>query len=78
MGWLLGLVAVPLLMGAIGYHALPKAHVSAPSVGAPSVSASSLPNATVNAPNVNAPALSFAPLSLVRNGNEVVPGLVEI
>jgi peptidoglycan-binding protein ArfA len=71
LGWLIGLVAVPLLLGAIGYHALPKAHVSAPSVGAPSVSAPSLPNATVNAPNVNAPALSFAPLSLVRNGNDI-------
>jgi peptidoglycan-binding protein ArfA len=71
LGWLLGLLVVPLLLGVIGYHALPKAHVSAPSVGAPSVSAPSLPNATVNAPNVSAPALSFAPLSLVRTGNNI-------
>lgn len=71
LAWLIGLVAVPLLLGLIGYHALPKAYVSAPSVGAPSVSAPSLPNATVNAPNVNAPALPFAPLSLVRDGNNI-------
>lgn len=71
LGWLLGLVAVPLLLGAIGYHTLPRAHITAPNVGAPSVSAPSLPNATVSVPNVNAPALSFAPLSLVRNGNDI-------
>jgi peptidoglycan-binding protein ArfA len=71
LGWLLGLAAVPLLLGAIGYHALPKAHVGVPSVSAPSVSAPSLPNATVSAPNVNVPGLSFAPLSLVRNGNDI-------
>jgi peptidoglycan-binding protein ArfA len=71
LAWLIGLVAVPLLLGLIGYHALPKAYVSAPSVGAPSVSAPSLPNATANAPNVNAPALPFAPLSLVRDGNNI-------
>jgi peptidoglycan-binding protein ArfA len=71
LGWLLGLAAVPLLLGAIGYHTLPKAHIGVPSVSAPSVSAPSLPNATVSAPNVNAPGLSFAPLSLVRNGNDI-------
>ncbi len=71
LGWLVGLVAIPLLLGAIGYHALPKTHVSPPSVSAPSASAPSLPNSTLNAPNVNAPALSFAPLSVVRNGNDV-------
>jgi peptidoglycan-binding protein ArfA len=59
------LAAVPLLLGAIGYHALPKAHVGVPSVSAPSVSAPSLPT------NVNVPGLSFAPLSLVRNGNDI-------
>jgi len=71
LGWLLGLAAVPLLLGAIGYHALPKAHVGVPSVSALSVSAPSLPNATVTAPNVNAPELSFVPLSLVGNGNDI-------
>jgi len=71
LGWLLGLAAVPLLLGAIGYHALPKAHVGVPSASSPSVSAPSLPNATVSAPNVNTPGLSFAPLSLVRNGNDI-------
>lgn len=71
LGWLLGLLAVPLLLGAIGYHALPKTHVSAPSVGVPTVSAPSLPNASLNAPNVNAPTLSFAPLSVIRNGNDI-------
>lgn len=61
-GWLLALIAIPLLLGAIGYHALPKTHVSAPTVntptaGAPTVSPS-LPSPNVNTPAANTPAVN--------------------
>lgn len=74
-GWLVGLLAIPLLLGAVGYHGLPKAHVNAPSVRAPTVSVPSLPSApalpSISLPNVKTPALSFAPLSIMRDGNDV-------
>ncbi len=78
--WLLALLAIPLLLGLIGWSGLsksgtgdvnaslpsvnPSATLTAPSVNAPDVNA---PN--VNAPDVNAPAMNFAPLSILRNGN---------
>ncbi|WP_166906404.1 OmpA family protein [Mycobacterium sp. DL440] len=75
LGWLLALVAVPLLLGLIGWGGLdrsgknsdvtlpdvnPTATLTAPDVNAPDV----------NAPNVNLPNLSFAPLSITRNGKD--------
>jgi peptidoglycan-binding protein ArfA len=74
LGWLLALLAIPLLLGWMGWSGLhrsggeinqtlpsvePTATLSAPSVSGPNA----------NAPNVNAPGLSFAPLSIVRSGN---------
>ena len=69
LGWLLALLAVPLLLGAIGYGIRDKdadVDVTMPSVD-PSVTLSA-PTAT--APNVNLPSLSLAPLSITRNGND--------
>ena len=69
LGWLLALLAVPLLLGAIGYGIRDRdADVD---VTMPSVDASvTLTAPTVTAPNVNVPSLSFAPLSIARNGND--------
>ena len=63
LGWLLALLAVPLLLGAIGYGIRDRdadVDVTMPSVD-PSVT---LTAPTVTAPNVNVPSLSFAPLSI--------------
>lgn len=59
LGWLLGLLLIPLLLGLIGWGTLGKPEVS---VSTPSVS--------VTAPSLSVPSLSFAPLSIVRNGND--------
>ncbi|KWX24592.1 hypothetical protein AFM11_07885 [Mycolicibacterium wolinskyi] len=79
IGWLLALLAVPLLLGLIGWSSTdrsgdgaamtlpsvnPSATLSAPDVNAPNLNAP-------NAPDVNAPNLSFAPLSITRNGNDI-------
>ena len=59
LGWLLGLLLIPLLLGLIGWGTLGKPKVS---VSTPSVS--------VTAPSLSVPSLSFAPLSIIRNGND--------
>ena len=69
LGWLLSLLLVPLLLGAIGYAARDKSadvDLTAPTVDA----TATLTAPTVTAPNVNVPGLSFAPLSIIRNGND--------
>lgn len=71
LGWLLGLLLIPLLLGAIGYS-LPNRAEGGIEVTSPSVD----PSATLTAPGVAAPsaslpAMSFAPLSIVRTGNDV-------
>ncbi|MET0992772.1 MAG: OmpA family protein [Mycobacterium sp.] len=69
LGWLLALLAVPLLLGAIGYGIKDRdadVDVTMPTVD-PTVT---LTAPTVTAPNVNVPALSFAGLSISRNGND--------
>jgi len=69
LGWLLALLAVPLLLGLIGWTGLDRANKDV-DANLPSVDASATLTApSVAAPNVNSPALSFAPLSIVRNGN---------
>ncbi len=60
LGWLLGLLLIPLLLGLIGWGLLnkgPKVSVSTPSIG-------------VTAPSLSVPSLNFAPLSIIRNGND--------
>jgi peptidoglycan-binding protein ArfA len=59
LGWLLGLLLIPLLLGLIGWGTLGKPKVS---VSTPSVS--------VTAPSLSVPSLNFAPLSIIRNGND--------
>ncbi len=68
LGWLLALVAIPLLLAGLGYGVLGKnrIEVNTPSVNVPTVGMPSL-----SAPNMNLPKLSFAPLSIVRNGNDI-------
>ncbi len=72
LGWLACLVAIPLLLGALGHGVWNKSktEVSAPSANPPSVSVAE-PSVSLTGPNVAAPALSFAPLSIIRNGNSV-------
>lgn len=56
LGWLLGLLLIPLLFGWLGWGALkPKLDVHAPDV-------------SVSGPNL--PKLNFSPLSILRNGND--------
>ena len=71
--WLLALLAIPLLLGLIGWAGLNKSDTGDANLTLPSVN----PSATLTAPNVNAPDVSrrqppdlnFAPLSILRNGN---------
>jgi peptidoglycan-binding protein ArfA len=67
LGWLLALLAIPLLLGWMGWSGLNR---EAPEATAPSVEATAtLTPPEVSTPNVNMPSLAFAPLSIVRSGN---------
>ena len=69
LGWLLSLLLIPLLLGALGYATRDKSadiDMTAPTVDA----TATLTAPTVTAPTVNVPGLSFAPLSIIRNGND--------
>ena len=69
MGWLLALLAIPLLLGLLGWGVLDKSEKDV-ALTLPSVSATAtLPEVTT--PNVNLPNLSWGALSLLRNGNDV-------
>ena len=73
--WWLALLAIPLLLGLIGWAGFNKPDTDVVDISLPSVNPSATltaPNINtpdVNAPNVNLPDLNFAPLSIVRNGN---------
>ena len=72
--WWLALLAIPLLLGLIGWAGLDKkdadVDVTMPSVNpSATLTAPNVNTPEVNAPNVNLPNLSFAPLSILRNGN---------
>ncbi len=64
MPWLIALAAIPLLMAVIGYGALDRATAATGPTGA-------LPTLTLSNKSVP-PKLSLAPLSIVRNGNDIV------
>jgi peptidoglycan-binding protein ArfA len=71
LGWLLGLLLIPLLLGAIGYN-LPNRADRGIEITSPSGdSSASLTAPGVAAPSANLPGMSFAPLSIVRAGNDV-------
>lgn len=69
LGWLLALLAIPLLLGLIGWAGLNKPDTDV-EVALPTVNpTATLTAPNVNAPDVNLPNLSFAPLSILRSGN---------
>lgn len=72
-GWLVALAAIPLLLALIGHGMADrsKLDVAVPSVAVPSVTVPSVDVPSVPVPSVNLPGLSFAPLSILRNGNVV-------
>jgi peptidoglycan-binding protein ArfA len=71
VGWLVGLLIIPLLLGAVGYGVQNRAE-SGIDATPPSVDPSAtLTVPTVAAPSANLPGMSFAPLSIVRAGNDV-------
>lgn len=62
--WLLALLAIPLLLGLLGWGVLNKPENDVNPTA-------TLPTPSVSAPNVNLPALALAPLSILRNGNDI-------
>jgi len=71
LGWLLGLLLIPLLLGAVGYGAQNRAG-SGTEATPPSVDpTATLTAPSFSAPSANLPRMSFAPLSIVRAGNNV-------
>ena len=71
LGWLLGLLLIPLLLGAVGYGVQNRAGSGAEGTP-PSVDpTATLTVPSTSAPSANLPAMSFAPLSIVRAGNDV-------
>jgi peptidoglycan-binding protein ArfA len=71
LGWLLALLAIPLLLALLGWGALDKSHKGV-EVAVPSVNPSatlSVPSAT--APNANVPGAGLGSLSILRNGNDI-------
>lgn len=71
LGWLLALAAIPLLLALVGQGITDRSKLdgNAPSVAAPSVSVPTLTGPS--APEAGLPGLSFAPLSIIRNGNVI-------
>ena len=69
--WLIALVVIPLLLAAIGYGVLDRnrSHANAPTSALPTLSPPSPPGAKPTAPTI--PPLSLAPVSIIRNGNDI-------
>jgi peptidoglycan-binding protein ArfA len=74
LSWLIGLVIIPLLLGAIGYGAFdrPRLAANGPTGVLPTLTETSPPGAPATTPKV--PALSLAPLSITRSGNAITLG----
>ncbi|HYB39252.1 MAG TPA: OmpA family protein [Mycobacterium sp.] len=72
VSWLIGLVVIPLLLGAIGYGAFDRSRPAAtgPTGALPTLTETKPPAALPNPPTV--PALSLAPLSITRKGNDII------
>jgi peptidoglycan-binding protein ArfA len=67
-GWLLALLAIPLLLALIGLSGFATPKLTPPSVAA-SASLTPPPSPSVSAPSTQVPATGFAPFSMVRSGN---------
>lgn len=69
-GWLLALMAIPLLVALIGYGITDrsKLDINGPNISAPNVAA---PTLSLSVPSVSLPGVSFAPLAILRNGNVI-------
>lgn len=68
LGWLAALLLVPLILGAIGWGVLDRGKKD---ISAPEVTVSSPTMTLPTAPSIPSGALSFAPLSILRNGNDI-------
>src|SRR5262249_34336997 len=69
LAWLLGLLVIPLVLGVIGWSGMDRSKTEA-NATLPSVDPSaSLTQPSAPAMSATAPAVSFAPLSIMRNGN---------
>jgi peptidoglycan-binding protein ArfA len=71
IAWLVALVVVPLLLGAIGYGLAERSHsqTTGPSGSVPTLTHASTPGAARKPPPI--PAISLAPLSITRKGNDI-------
>lgn len=71
LAWLIGLVVIPLLLGAIGYalHERSRPPAAGPTGPVPTLTPTTPPGAPPRPPAV--PAISLAPASIVRNGNDI-------
>jgi peptidoglycan-binding protein ArfA len=72
LAWLIGLVVIPLLLGAIGYglHERPRSGAAGPTGMLPTLTQTTSSGAPLKAPTI--PAITFAPASIVRNGNDII------
>lgn len=68
LAWLIAVVLIPLLLGVIGYSLT---HRSGPEAGGPSGPLPTLTETRSNVPPAAPPGLALAPLSIVRNGDEI-------
>lgn len=75
LGWLLAVIAVPLLLGLIGWSGVDRSGSGAaqtlPSVDPSATLTAPGANAVAPTPTASAPNLAFAPLSITRNGNDI-------
>jgi peptidoglycan-binding protein ArfA len=75
LGWLLAVIAVPLLLGLIGWSAMDRsgsgAAMTLPSVDPAATLTAPGANAAPPTPRTSAPDLTFAPLSIRRNDNDI-------
>ncbi len=71
LAWLIGLVVIPLLLGAIGYGLLDRSRseVNGPTGALPTLSAPKPSPGASNKPTI--PPLSLTPVSITRSGNDI-------
>ncbi|MGH3635207.1 hypothetical protein [Mycobacterium sp.] len=69
--WLIAVLVIPLLLAAIGYGVLDRnrSQTNAPAGALPTLAPPLSPGARPNAPTI--PPLSLAPVSIIRNGNDI-------